>query len=174
MTNGQKMGLLLDLFHSLFQAKAANKPHQEVAVTSHGMTIVGRWFKDGTIRGYDFNVVNNGKTLRLRMIEQNPNTCDAAGNLKYYSNLARQGTQIVWLINQDGGFMGRIQDGTWHASKTTATAAYTGQQPYQPAAATAASLPVSASIPDIPASVDIPDFVLHSLANDVSDYEEVE
>ena len=95
----------------------------------------GRMFKDSstglqTIRGFDASL-NTGQTnpngtimpINLRFIEQNPNKVDANGNLKTYANLARQGHQIMWVIDKDkqNGFLGRVQDGQWYKSQHFAT-----------------------------------------------------
>jgi len=95
----------------------------------------GRLFKDSTtgiasLRGFDISlnldrVGPNGVIipLNLRFLEQNPNKVDANGNLKMYANLARQGHQIMWVIDKDkeNGFLGRIQDGQWYKSEQFAT-----------------------------------------------------
>ncbi|KKN32269.1 hypothetical protein LCGC14_0815490 [marine sediment metagenome] len=167
MTNVEKMGLLIALYNGIFQSKAQGTditamgiPNPHVA----GGIVMGRWFVNGTLRGFDFNVQNGPNLLQLRMIEQNPDKTDAAGNRTYYANLANQGHCIVWLIDRKPGgtFLGRIQAGQWHASQIRATVPATpaNQQ------TAAALVPSVESIPDIPNDVGIPDYVLVAVSED--------
>ncbi len=167
MTNVEKMGLLMALYNGLFQSKAQNTDITAMGVPSPhvaGGIVMGRWFVNGTLRGFDFNVQNGPNLLQLRMIEQNPDKTDAAGNRIYYANLAHQGHCIAWLIDRKpgGSFLGRIQAGQWHPSQLRAVVPATPQNQQT----AAALVPPVESIPDIPANIDIPDYVLIAVAND--------
>ena len=168
MTNAQKMELLLNLYRGIFQSKA-----QSTDITAMGVTSIhvvggmarGRWFVNGTLRGFDFDVQNGSNLLQLRMIEQNPNKTDAAGNRTYYANLAQQEHSIVWLIDRKkevDAFLGRIQAGKWHPSQERAVV------PAIPAMqqTAAALVPSVEGIPDIPNDMSIPDYVLVAISED--------
>jgi len=167
MTGAEKMGLLMALYNGLFQSKAQNTDITAMGVpTPHvaGGVVMGRWFTKGTVRGFDFDVQDGAKSLQLRMVEQNTEKFDAAGNRSYYANLAYQGHCIVWLIDRKPGglFLGRIQAGQWYASQERATV------PATPAIrqTAAALVPSVEGIPDIPNDIGIPDYVLTAVADD--------
>jgi len=136
MTNQSRMRFLMFVSTQLFQIKqsyGANAPDYWQGVRcpvnqdfSPFITYFNpRMFKNSetgqhTLFGVDATLNLGNKELRLRMIEQNPDKRYPNGNLKKFANLARQGSQIVWVINQDGGFLGRVQDGKWHFSKERA------------------------------------------------------
>lgn len=171
MNNQQKMELLLMLYRGIFQSKA-----QSTDITAMGVTSIhvvggmarGRWFVNGTLRGFDFDVHDGTKLLQLRMVEQNPNKTDRTafprGNRTYYANLAHQGHCIVWVIDRKpgGSFLGRIQAGQWYASQERATFPATPQNQQT----AAALVPSVEGIPDIPNDTNIPDYVLAAVAED--------
>jgi len=81
----------------------------------------GRMFKDGTLRGYDIDVISDGVITQLRFIEQNPNKTDAFGNRSTYAMMALQGHQIVWAIDRSTNrWLGRVQNGKWIANEPRA------------------------------------------------------
>ncbi len=167
MTNAEKMALLMALYNGIFQSKARNTDITAMGVpTPHVASgiVMGRWFVNSTLRGFDFNVQNGPNLLQLRMIEQNPNKTDAAGNRTYYANLAHQGHCIAWLIDckPGGSFLGRIQAGQWHPSQQRATVPAT---PAMQQTATALVPPIE-GIPDIPNDIGIPDYVLIAVSED--------
>lgn len=168
MTNQEKMALLLSMYREIFTTKAQNVDAPSMVVCSPYLVpignTVGRWFKNGLIRGFDFDVQDGNRVLQLRMVEQNFTLIDSAGNLTHYANLAVQGHSIVWVIDRkkkSGAFLGRIQDGKWHASKPRAT---------QPAKSSALPHPVN-EIPDIPGDIGIPDFVVTTMSEMEDPYE---
>jgi hypothetical protein len=172
MTGAQKMELLMALYRGIFQSKARNTDITAMGVQSPhvpGGMARGRWFRnsetgEATLRGFDFDVIDGQRHLQLRMLEQNPDKKDPAGNLKFFANLARQGHSIVWVIDRKpgGSFLGRIQDGQWHFALERATT--TATQPIQNTASALA--PSIENIPDIPADIGIPDYVIQAVAND--------
>jgi len=135
MTNQAKMEFIMDVYRLIFSLNP-NDPglHQSIQGiqidqrwTPFLLFFQGRMFKDSntgllSLRGFEVSL-NIGKTnvdgtiapLNLRFIEQNPNKLDNSGNLKTFSNLARQGHKIVWVINKDieNGFLGRVQNDQW-------------------------------------------------------------
>lgn len=167
MTNQEKMGLLMALYNGIFQSKAQNTDITAMGVPSPHVPngiVMGRWFVNGTLRGFDFNVLHGGM-LQLRIVEQNPDKLDAAGNRSYYANLAHQGHCVAWVIDrkkETDAFLGRIQAGQWHASKQRATvsAIPVTQQ------TAAALVPSVEGIPDIPNDANIPDYVLVAISED--------
>ena len=167
MNNQEKMALLMALYNGIFQSKAQNTDITAMGVTSPhvaGGIVMGRWFVNGTLRGFDFDVQNGTKMLQLRILEQNPDKFDPAGNRSYYANLAHQGHCIAWVIDRkpSGSFLGRIQAGQWYASEQRATV------PATPATqqTAAALVPSVEGIPDIPNNIGIPDYVLIAVAED--------
>jgi hypothetical protein len=177
----------MQLFEAIWRSKLTNTDITQVQVSNPLLVngiVTGRWFVNGTLRGFDFDVNINGKILQLRILEQNPNKRDMAGNLSHYANLAQQGHKICWLIDKNGSFLGRVQNGEWHFSQPRATtpAQYNQPNTYQPTqpnyqTAGAGVSNVSQTdlmdenswdtemIPDIPDNVDIPDAVLNHFAN---------
>ncbi|KKM91906.1 hypothetical protein LCGC14_1223770 [marine sediment metagenome] len=167
MTNAEKMGLLMALYNGIFQSKAQNTDITALGVPSPhvaGGIIMGRWFVNGTLRGFDFDVQDGTKTLQLRILEQNPDKTDAAGNRTYYANLAHQGHCIAWVIDRKpgGSFLGRIQAGQWHVSQQRATIPATPQN----VQTAAALVPSVEGIPDIPNDIGISDYVLIAVSED--------
>ena len=123
MTNEQKMGVLKLIFSTIFLSKAQNTDITQVIVTTNMGNFPGRWFKEGLIRGFDLAINTGDKIVSIRCVEQNPNKMDKFNNLGKYANLARQGHQIMWVIdkNTENGFLGRIQDNEWVPSFVPAT-----------------------------------------------------
>lgn len=138
MTNEQKMAFIRDMAALIFTVpvteprtlykamkNALTNPQWSQWVV--GAQVPGRTFRDSstglaTLRGFDvsldlgrFNADGTMKYLHLRFIEQNPNKRDGYGNLKENAILARQGHQIVWVIDNGvgGGFLGKVQNGKW-------------------------------------------------------------
>ncbi len=173
MTNAEKMGLLMALYNGIFQSKAQNTDITAMGVPSAfvpGGIVMGRWFVNGTLRGFDFDLQDGTKTLQLRILEQNPDKFDPAGNRTYYANLAHQGHCIVWIIDRKpgGSFLGRIQAGQWYVSEQRAVVPAT---PATQQTATAL-VPSVEEIPDIPNDANIPDYVLVAVANDEGGYDD--
>jgi hypothetical protein len=147
-----------------------------------------RTFVNNTLRGIDFDVrLPNGEIKQLRMLEQNPNKQNANGSLTSYAQQARNGSQICWVIDrtiQNGGFLGRIQDGVFYPSQDPAYTTKTVQavqtsQPVSQDRSDEVELDIDA-IPDIPDHVTMSDYTdaqMDAIAemmveNDfVSDYE---
>jgi hypothetical protein len=69
----------------------------------------GRWFSDNTLRGFDVSINLGTRVIDIRCVEQNPNKLDNRGNLKWSANLARQGHKMMWVIDRNGGFLGRLR-----------------------------------------------------------------
>ena len=123
MTNEQRMNLLRTIFRAIFQSKAMNSDITQVKIQTNTGQWAGRWFVNGLLRGFDFSCNLGDRVIVLRCLEQNPNKTDNFGNLKKFANLARQGHQIMWVINRnDNTWLGRMHNGEWHASFQPATA----------------------------------------------------
>ena len=192
MTNEEKVAILKLISKSIFTSKQIGTDITKEAVINQyivGGQCLGRWFKE-SLRGFDVDINIGDRTVQIRCVEQNPNKMDAKGNLKWTANLARQGHQIMWVIDRNGGFLGRIQDEKWVPGFEPATQPATNQQPYQPIAQNAAAQNVHDSygqdlahsivpedLPEIPNGVDIPDYILESISGmedeppDWGDYE---
>jgi hypothetical protein len=55
--------------------------------------------------------------INLKIIAQNPHKRNASGMLSRYAAMARKGSRICWVIDEDtNNFLGRVQDGEWIAS----------------------------------------------------------
>ena len=142
MTNQAKMEFIMAIYRLIFSLDK-NDPglHQSIQGIQLGpewapwiLSFKGRCFKNSTtgflnLRGFDVSLdigkVNPDGTiqpLNLRFIEQNPDKLDNAGNLKQTAILARQGHQIIWIIQRDvqNGFLGKVMDGTWEQSSDRA------------------------------------------------------
>lgn len=171
----QHMVLIMQLYEAIWQSKLGNTDITKVRVENSQLAngfAMGRWFAGGTLRGFDFDANINGVVRKMRILEQNPNKLDSAGNLKHFANLARQGHRICWLIDREGPFLGRVHNGEWIFSQPRAT---TAAQPQHQAAAGVSSVsqtePMEESswdpemVPDIPYNTDVPDFVLNHFAN---------
>ena len=194
MTNEEKMAVLVLVFNTIFQSKAQNTDITQILMTTNMGNFPGRWFKDGLLRGFDLALNTGDKIVSIRCVEQNPNKMDKFNNLKKYANLARQGHQIMWVIDQntENGFLGRMQDGEWVPSFVPATQPVTAQQPAsaQPQMINAAeaqdpypnyvqdvAMPIETDdLPEIESGGDIPEYVLESMAEmdeppDWGDYE---
>lgn len=208
MNNKERMALLMNVFNTVFSSKAANTDITRVIVTSPflaGGQKNGRWFKDSTtgqptLRGFDLDINLGDRVIMIRCLEQNPNKRDFNGNLKPLANMARQGHQIMWVIDrkvQSGGFLGRIQDGQWIPSEQRAyTQVSTPNYPagftntrnnFQQASSAPAGWENNAdqlyqqdlengmysgeNVPEIPDGYDIPDYVLQNYANLGDPYE---
>lgn len=201
MTNEEKMGVLKLIFTSIFTSKQKGTDITTESVINPylvGGHVMGRWFGQNTLRGYDVDINTGTSLVQIRCVEQNPEKRDNSGNLKWTANLAKQGHQLMWVIDrsQGGGFLGRMQrdlgrnDIVWHAGFDPATrpvaqaqaqaqpANYNQQdQPPMQNPAASQTNPVDIDdLPEIPNGVDIPDYILESIAEmeeppDWGDYE---
>jgi hypothetical protein len=176
MTNEQKMNILKMVFSALFQSKASNSNITQTIVTTNMGQFPGRWFSDNTLRGFDLSINLGARIIDIRCVEQNPNKTDAKGNLKWTANLAQQGHKLMWVIDRNGGFLGRMQDGDWIPGFEPATQPANYQQqnlpqpdvpeiPGQPSyGQDLANSIVPEELPEIPNAADIPEYVLQSVA----------
>ena len=174
MTNEEKMALLKAIAVSIFAGKLSGTDVTKDYITDQfivGGRVNGRWFKE-SLRGYDLDI-NTGKgIISIRCVEQNPNKMDNNGNLKWTANLARQGNKIMWVIDRNGGFLGRIHDGEWVAGFEPAIQPAVAEQVYHPINANAAvaennimeSMDTN-ELPEIPGNKNIPDYILESIAD---------
>jgi|GEM_PF-4319968 len=165
MTNTEKMNFIKQVATTIFQSKMVNSDITKISIIhpniindpNKGKGAYGRWFVNGTLRGFDIDLNLGNKVAKLRFIEHNPNKVDAQGNLKPLSNLARQGHQIVWMINRaiTNGFLGRVQDGEWISAKDYAyTKAGSGQNASQDRTMN--------GVPVIPQETNIPEYVVQN------------
>lgn len=137
MTGPQKMVFIRAVSKAIFNSKRNGTDITKVRINHPNITTIfkgihcafGRWFVNGTLRGFDIDLNIGHKVLRLRFLEQNPNKRDNYGNLKTLASLAQQGHQIMWVIDRvaDKGFIGRLQDGEWIPAQQYAYTNYTGQ-----------------------------------------------
>jgi hypothetical protein len=176
MTNEEKMAILKLIFNTLFQSKQQGTDITQVMITTNMGNFLGRWFSDNTLRGFDVDINLGNRTIQIRCVEQNPNKMDAKGNLKWTANLARQGHKIMWVIDRNGGFLGRMQDEEWVPGFEPATQPANYQQqnlpqpdvpeiPGQPSyGQDLANSIVPEDLPEIPNAVDIPEYILESIA----------
>jgi len=120
LTNDQKKAIVLTVYAAIFSSKERGTDITTVRVGHSsiiGGTVKGRWFKDSatgqqTLRGFDLDIqLAPGKVAQLRMLEQNPNKRDFMGNLKPMAAAARAGTKIMWVIDRNGEFLSKVQDG---------------------------------------------------------------
>jgi len=115
------MQLLRAISNAIFMSKAQNTDITKIPLVTNMGRWPGRMFNGG-LRGYDFSLNLGDRTINLRCLEQNPNKTDNFGNLKKYAILARQGHQIMWVIdNKNNVFLGRLQNNVWYASFVPAT-----------------------------------------------------
>ena len=173
MTNQQRMALVKALYNLIFTCKSQPFQQWQLAPKPVGYeplitAWVPRTFVNGTVRGIDIDVNDDGKILQLRLMEQNPNKADKLGNLKETSIRARNGEFIMWVVDRkpNGGFLGSIQNGNWIASQMRA---YAPAQ-YNAAGAVASQTGfISENIPDIPYDTTIPEYVV--MAHEGADIE---
>lgn len=167
MTNAEKMAFIRMVADTIFVSKAANSNILTIAITHPnivGGEQTGRWFTNSetgqmTIRGFDIDINDGVKILKLRFMEQNPDKTDGRGQLKWTANLARKGHRMMWVIDrvkQVDGFLGRLQDGEWIPSQERAYTTVNQQQ--------SAPVPPMENIPDIPVDTGIPEHILRSYA----------
>ena len=168
-TVAEKMSILKSVVAALFQCKSQGLSPEMTSITTNCGVFKGKWFA-AKLYGMDFDIaVPNGKVL-IRVIEQNPDKTDAAGNRKYHALLASQGHQIAWVIDRvkkENAFLGRIQDGEWIASKEIATT--TAKLPAVKSSQSV-SLPVYAeeTVPEIEGS--LPEYILQHFAEEEPDW----
>jgi len=178
-----KLAFLIRLVNGIFAGKQYDAQTWETAQKPQGyVNNITMWnprtFVNGTLRGIDLDVRDDQGFIRqLRIIEQNPNKTDERGALKPFAQQARNGSKICWVIDravQQGGFLGRIQDGVWYAAREQA---YTNKT-YQAAAASPAGVSQDRvedevdfnEVPDIPDSMTVADYTIAMLEN-VADME---
>jgi hypothetical protein len=198
MNNQERMATLQRVFKTIFQSKKAGMDITKVNMQTNTGLWPGRWFKDSTtgqqtLRGFDFTCNLGDRTISLRCLEQNPNKTDKFGNLKKHAALARQGHQIMWVIDRNSSYLGGIIDGVWQPSFQPATTPVKYQratpQPdpqippasqttdmnhvqeftegYEEGYAEECLMPQDFDdLPDIPDHIDIPDYVLEEIAAD--------
>ena len=120
LTNEQKKSIVMTAYASIFTSKERRTDITTVEIRHPaivGGVKKGRWFKDSatgqlTLRGFDLDIqLAPGKVAQLRLIEQNPNKRDSMGNLKPMAAAARAGTKVMWVIDRNGGFLSKVQDG---------------------------------------------------------------
>lgn len=120
LTNEQKKAIVMTAYASIFTSKERGTDITTVEIRHPaivGGVKKGRWFKDSatgqlTLRGFDLDIqLAPGKVAQLRLIEQNPNKVDSMGNLKPMAAAARAGTKVMWVIDRNGGFLSKVQDG---------------------------------------------------------------
>jgi len=167
MTNEEKMAVLKLIFNTLFQSKQLGTDITQVIIPTNMGDFKGRWFSNNTLRGFDVSINLGARVIDIRCVEQNPDKKDTKGNLKWTANLARQGHQIMWVIDRNGGFLGRVQNNDWIPGFEPATQPATYQQPAQQEAqnpvAQTESLELE-ELPEIPNAADIPEYILNSVA----------
>jgi len=110
--------LFIGLTNQIFLSKAQGTDITKVRVshqlfTSPNKIINGRWFVSRTLRGFDFDVMENGVHQSLRILEQNPNKEVTPGVLTSYAIAARSGKQLAWVMGRSSGYIGHIDNGVW-------------------------------------------------------------
>lgn len=186
MTNQEKMALLMQAYHAIFESRRLGTDIAQVRLNHPSLVMWngqqyqvagaqnGRWFVNNTVRGFDLDIsVGNNNVVQIRILEQNVN------KQSQYAVMARQGIPIAWVIDRkvkDGdAFLGRIQSGQWHASEPRATyPALPG--PTLPGPVVYASAPNvipspegvidMETMPDIPNQEAIPEAIYDSFADD--------
>lgn len=120
LTKEQKKVIAMTAYASIFTSKERKTDITTVEIRHPaivGGVKKGRWFKDSatgqlSLRGFDLDIqLSPGKVIQLRMIEQNPNKVDSMGNLKPMAAAARAGVKVMWVIDRNGGFLSKVQDG---------------------------------------------------------------
>jgi hypothetical protein len=177
MTNEEKMSLLKKIHLTLFTSKQTGTDITKERVLNPYITntqAFGRWFSDNTLRGFDVSIDLGTRVIDIRCVEQNPNKMDAKGNLKWTANLARQVHKIMWVIDRNGGFLGRMQDDEWIPGFEPAIQPAIQNAPAQtdvpyvdPNKSYGQDLADSLNIgelSEIPNAADIPEYVLQSVA----------
>lgn len=109
MTKAEKFDFLRDLCKQLFVQNPKIPTMKNIRVQER------RTFRNG-IRYIDFEPPGR----RLRLLEQNPNKEYAPGQLSDSAKLARQGVQVVWLIDRDSKtnpYLGGFKNGEWTPSR---------------------------------------------------------
>jgi len=167
MTNTERMAFLKSMANLIVHAKNHGIPMDQWASVAAPTNVpITMWkprgFVNNTLYGIDVDLNLGDRIIQLRLMEQNPNKVDHNGNLKTFANLARQGHQIMWVIDRNGSFLGRIQDGEWHASQDRATSPAQPNQPNEQITSPATQNRSSEEIPDI--DIGIPEYVLRHYA----------
>ncbi len=168
MTNQQRMSLIKSVYNLIFTCKSQSFQQWQLAPKPAGYeSIITLWvprtFVNGTVRGIDININDNGRILHLRFMEQNLNKKDKMGNLSENAIRAHNGEFIMWAVDRkpEGGFLGSIQNGTWIASQMRA---YAPAQ-YNAAGAVASHTEfTSESIQDVPGNMPVPEYVVETMS----------
>jgi len=156
-----RLEFCLRLAKGIFAGKQlANEQWQRAKPPQEFQQFISYWkprtFVNGTLRGIDVDLKIDGGLRKFRFIEQNPNKTDNKGALKSFAQQARDGSQIVWLIDQGNDkFLGRIQDGTWYAAEERAYSV--ANQNSQPVVAP--NQFDESYIPEIPDTINVPEYV---------------
>lgn len=135
MTNTERMAFIMTVYNAIFTSREQNTNIETVVISNPAIVPTqyskgqGRTFVNGTVRGFDISLNVGNKVIPLRFMEQNQNKM-LKGMLTKYANLARMGHKIMWVIDQNSSFLGRIQDGQWHASEQRAYSSTPPQQQY--------------------------------------------
>lgn len=120
LTKEDKRAIVMTAYASIFTSKERGTDITRSRILHPaiiGGGVSGRWFRNSatgqqTLRGFDMDIqLDPGKIAKLRLIEQNPNKHDSMGNLKPMAAAARAGTKIMWVIDRNGGFLSKVQDG---------------------------------------------------------------
>jgi len=101
-----RLEFCLRLAKGIFAGKQlANEQWQRAKPPQEFQQFISYWkprtFVNGTLRGIDVDLKIDGGLRKFRFIEQNPNKTDNKGALKSFAQQARDGSQIVWLIDQE-------------------------------------------------------------------------
>lgn len=179
MTNAEKMQMLQTVFTKIFLSKLKGTDITKEVIKTNTGTFTGRWFNNSTtqqatLRGFDFTCNVGDRVVSLRCLEQNPDKLDNFNNLKKFANLARQGQQIMWIIDRNvkqNGFLGRIHNGEYHPSFTPATSRVDMEQvtraheTAQTATASQTEQLRVEDLPEIPNDIGVPDYVMQDIAD---------
>jgi len=176
LTNEQKRAIVMTAYASIFTSRERGTDITTVEIRHPaivGGAKKGRWFKDSstgmqTLRGFDLDIqLAPGKVAQLRLIEQNPNKRDSMGNLKPMAAAARAGTKIMWVIDRNGGFLSKVQDGRLEKMNTPAYSknkSAVTQTPKRPPQTQEVLEPELEGLPDLPDIDQIPG-MMEALAN---------
>lgn len=132
MTNEQKIQFLQWLSQIVFHAKQSMTQEQWAQWPKPDNLPITMWnprgFVNDTMYGIDLDLNLDGKLIQIRCLEQNPNKTLDGKRLTKYAILARRGVKIMWVIDRNGSFLGRIQDGQWHPAQDRAVSPGPPQQ----------------------------------------------
>lgn len=189
MNTQQRMAFMMLVFNAIFNSKTNNSDIAQVMINHPNIVngpAKGRWFKNGLLRGFDIGLNIGPKVISIRCLEQNPNT------KSQYAQLARQGSRVMWVIQQTpqgqpDNWLGRMQDSEWFVAEERATTPVVYQASAVNNQATGAVGQMADNIPepegfesyeeplhfdelaDLPEQADIPEAVLMAMAEDDDD-----